>query len=81
MLSVDYRPERRSAADDKFECSAPNFNCQNYAGYPLGDFFNLGTPRTFMAITGATHKPDCFTLAHVYDSDCFPNYPSDPDDE
>jgi hypothetical protein len=49
--------------------------------YPLSDFFNLSTQRTFTAITGAKYSPTCFQPANVNTTHCFPHYPSDPDDE
>jgi len=68
------------APDGPFECQKTG-GCGSYGAYPLSDFFNLPTPRTFTAITNAKYPPSCFQEPDVTDSNCFPNYPSEPDND
>jgi len=68
------------ALDGQYECSGGACG-SSWGGYPLSDFFTLGTPRSFTPITGAKYPPSCFQPANVNNSNCFPGYPSDPDNE
>jgi hypothetical protein len=72
------------APDGPYECGLTfgnicSGNDPSYGGYPLSDFFTLSTPRSFTQITGAKYPPSCFQPANVNNSNCFPGYPSDPD--
>jgi len=68
------------APDGPFECQKTG-GCGSYGTYPLSDFFNLTTPRSFTAITNAKYAPSCFQEPDVTNSNCFPNYPSEPDND